>query len=101
MADLLSLLGLIAGGIVAVGVIWKAGLVPVYHLVRKIEEAHDLILEFPEWQDKVNQSLAQLHPNGGSSIKDVVDTTKSEVCQLRELVETHVKDPEAHKNNPA
>ena len=96
MNDLLALLGLIAGGLVAVGVIWKAGLVPIYRIVRKIEKAHDLILEFPEWQEKVNHSLSQLHPNGGSSIKDVVNTTKTDVSELRQLVVDHLNSPEPH-----
>lgn len=108
MNDILYILGLIAGGLTGLGVVWKLGLVPIYRFVRKIEMAHDLVLEFPIWQTEVNNSLRQLHSNGGSSIKDVVDTTKNEVSELTRLVtnhisdfEKHLTDPEAHGKNPS
>lgn len=99
MFHILTVLGIVAGSLTALGVVWRMGLVPIYRFVRKIEMAHDLVLEFPIWQTEVNKSLKQLESNGGSSLKDVVHKTRDEVSELKRLMEDHHNNPDLHVVN--
>lgn len=96
MIVLLTNIGVIAGAIIGIGVIWRLLIKPLYKLIRKMEQVHAIILEFPDWKHKVDEGLRELHPNGGGSIKDTVNATQTEIVEIRQLVEDHLKDPNAH-----
>lgn len=80
ISDILTWLGLIAGGLIALGVIWTKGLRPLYRFLRRVEDVHQLIIEeLPdfmsntrEWQTSADVLLKQLKPNSGSSMFDRV-----------------------------
>lgn len=106
MVEAISFIGVIAGGIVAMGIIWKSGLLPLYKFLRKMDDVHSIILEFPTWKDGVDSSLKQLQPNGGGSMKDIVKKSGEDIAELKvavmdlkTLVEGHVTDTEAHNSN--
>lgn len=97
MMELLTNLGIIAGAILALGVIWTQGLRPVYRFLRRMEDMHDYILvELPEWQKKVDYGLKQLYPNGGSTILDKVDRTNTSVEEVKQMLEAHLNDRDMH-----
>jgi hypothetical protein len=105
MIEAISFIGVIAGGLVALGIIWKSGLLPLYRFLRKMDDVHTIILEFPNWKDGVNDKLKQLEPNGGGSMKDIVTRSgndiqhlKESVMDLKQMVQTHVNDTDAHSN---
>lgn len=104
MIHILTLIGLIAGAILGLGIIWTKGIKPIYRVLRKMEQVHDIILEFPEWKARVDTGLEQLYPNHGSSIHDKVMATNSAVTNLAQnvnalkgLVESHVDDQTIHR----
>lgn len=98
MLELLTNIGIIAGGLVGLGVIWQKGIRPLYRTLKRVEKVHSYILvELPEWQTKIDHGLKQLYPNGGSSIKDVVDATSRDVSELREMIATHVNNLDLHR----
>jgi hypothetical protein len=105
MIEAISFIGVIAGGLVALGIIWKSGLLPLYHFLRKMDDVHTIILEFPSWKTGVDDKLKQLEPNGGGSMKDIVIKSgedvrelKASVMDLKQMVERHVNDTDAHSN---
>lgn len=105
MIEVLTNIGLLAGALLGLSVIWRKGLKPIYRLLKRVEEVHEIILEFPEWKDRVDGGLNQLYPNSGSSIHDkvtstnrIVNETKKELDGLKALVQTHIDNPSAHND---
>lgn len=102
-------LGIVAGALVALGVIGKT-LLSVYKFVRRIDNANTIISELPEWQAKVNLAMKELHPNSGSSLKDQVTDLHTKVCenngkvdtlgnslqQIHDMLQSHVADDQLH-----
>lgn len=86
-------LGIVAGGLLSLGVIWTKGLRPAWRFLRRIEAVHTLIIDdLPvfmentvEWQANADTVLKQLQPNSGSSMFDRVKRIEE---QLKEDVET-------------
>lgn len=87
ISEILTWLALIAGGLIALGVIWTKGLRPLYGFLRRIEDVHQLIIEeLPvhmsevkdfmsttrAWQTDTDRLTKQLKPNSGSSLFDRV-----------------------------
>lgn len=109
MIDVLTNIGIIAGAVLGLGVIWTSGIKPVYRFLRRMEAMHDYILvELPTWQKEVNVGLKQLYPNSGSSIHDKVMCTNekvtetgNELAQVRAMFEAHINDHTVHTSNPA
>lgn len=107
--SLLTLLGVIAAGIIAVTVIGKA-LLGVYKFTRSIDDANKIIKELPQWQTKVNLAMKELHPNSGTSLKDQVTALHDQACetgrkvdtlgnsleQIRDMLQSHVEDDQLH-----
>ena len=108
MIELLTNIGIIAGAILGLGVIWTQGVKPVYRAARKMGEVHDYILvELPTWQKKVDDGLKQLYPNSGSSIHDKVTCTNDKVEEtgrkleeVRAMLESHLNDRDMHRTGP-
>lgn len=107
MFDILTNIGIIAGAIIGLGVIWTKGALPLYRFLRKMEQVHDIILEFPEWKAHVDLGLKQLSPNGGNSLHDkitvntaCVEHLSEDVTILKEMVEAHLSDTGAHRIYP-
>lgn len=102
-------LGIIAGALVALGVILKT-LFSVYKFFRGLDDASKIIKEFPEWQTKVNLAMKELHPNSGSSLKDQVTELTTKACEtndkvdtlgnnlqaIRDMLQSHVEDDQLH-----
>lgn len=84
-------LGIIAAALVALGVIARA-LINVYKFFRSLDDASNIISEFPAWQTKVNLAMKELHPNSGSSLKDQVTAITEKLCENHDrIMETDAK----------
>lgn len=73
--DVVTYLGLVAGGIISLGVIWNKVVKPFFLMLKKIDNMYERVEALPEWCATVDESLKQLHPNGGKSLKDRVNQT--------------------------
>ncbi|WP_330242004.1 hypothetical protein [Streptomyces sp. NBC_00525] len=90
-------LGVVAGGLVSLGVIWTKGVRPLWRFLRRVEAVHELIIdELPafmrdtrEWQAAKDPVLKQLQPNSGSSMFD-------RVMRTEELLQDHVSNKAIH-----
>ena len=101
MIDLLTNIGIIAGAILGLGVIWTSGIKPIYRFSRRMEAMHDYILvDLPAWQNEVDKGLKQLYPNSGSSIHDKVMHTNTSVEEVRTMLEEHLNDRDMHRTGP-
>lgn len=69
--SLAATLGIVAGALIALGVIFKT-LFNIYKVFRQLDDASQIIKEFPEWQGKVNAAMKELRPNSGTSLKDQI-----------------------------
>lgn len=99
MIQLLTNIGIVAGAIVGLGVIWAQGLKPIYRFSRRMEAMHDYIMvDLPQWQQKVDVGLKQLLPNGGSTILDKVNETNRSVADVKRMLEEHLHDRDMHNN---
>jgi hypothetical protein len=93
MLDFFTNLGIVAGALLALAAVLK----PLYMMVRRVEQVHTKVMvELPEWQQKVDTGLKQLYPNSGSSIHDKVTCTNDDVQALKRLVQDHISDTGAH-----
>ena len=63
-------LGAVAGSLIAVGVIWRKGLRPAARLIREFVRAADNVTE--HWPTLLTIA-EEFKPNGGNSLRDVVD----------------------------
>lgn len=104
-----TVLGAIAGVLIALGVIAKY-LRKMFNFFKRIEEANRITIEFPEWQAKVNSAIKELHPNSGSSLKDQVTAINTKICEteqkvdtmgnsleeIRNMLQAHVEDDQLH-----
>lgn len=59
--DVVSLLGVVAGGIVSISVIWNKGLKPVYRTLRKMDQMYERIEALPDWCNSVDEKLRDTH----------------------------------------
>lgn len=108
MIELLTNIGIIAGALLGLGVIWSKGVKPLYRAARRMGEVHNYILvELPTWQKSVDTSLKQLYPNSGSSIHDKVTQTNRrveetgiQIEEVRIMLENHLNDRDMHKTGP-
>ena len=101
MLELMTNIGIIAGGLLGLGIIWTKAIRPLFRGARKIGEIHDYItVDLPAWQTKVDTGLKQLLPNGGSTILDKVDETNNSVREVKKMLEDHLKDKNAHGVSP-
>jgi hypothetical protein len=87
--QVITVLGYIAGGLVSVGIIWSKGILPISRFIRKMDSMYDRVDQLPEWCASVDESLKQLHPNGGQSLKD-------RVVQTHTMMTTHIADGHDH-----
>jgi len=55
--DAVSLLGVIAGFIVSVGIIWDKGIKPVYRTLKKMDQMYERIEALPDWCSSVDDKL--------------------------------------------
>lgn len=88
----------IAALLIAYGVIWRKGLVPIYHFfqdVKRIAVATPILVEIAE----------EFRPNGGNSLRDVVERIESKVDDaviVAETTKTTLEDRwEEHLTLPA
>jgi hypothetical protein len=88
--EIVTILGYIAGGLISVGVIWTKGVVPIARFVRRMDSIYDRVEKLPEWCGSVDESLKQLHPNGGRSLKDRVE-------QTHQMMVDHISDGHDHR----
>lgn len=103
ISDALTWLGLIAGGLIALGVIWTKGLRPLYRFLRRVEDVHQLIIEelpafmanTTEWQTSADVLLKQLKPNSGSSMFDRVARIET-VVNSQPQTQININDSGAH-----
>ena len=108
MIEVLPILGLVAGAILGLGIIWTSGIKPVWRFFRRMEAMHDyIIVELPAWQKEVDKGLKQLYPNSGSSIHDKVMCTNEKVAEtgrkleeVRTMLEEHLNDRDMHRIGP-
>jgi hypothetical protein len=91
MGELATNLAVIAGVIISLGVIWKKGIVPVFQTLKKLDQMYERVDSLPEWCQSVDESLKQLHPNGGKSLKDRVEDT-------HRMMVAHMADGHDHDN---
>lgn len=101
MIELLTNIGIVAGALLGLSVIWTQGIRPVYRAAKKMGEVHNYILvDLPEWQKKVDIGLKQLYPNGGSTILDKVNNTSRSVEEVKQMLEEHLHDRDMHRTGP-
>lgn len=81
LADVAAKLALIAGVLLSLGVIWKCVKTFVTR-TREIGEICESVRALPDWMEKVNTDLKQLHPNGGSSMRDELGQIKELLAEL-------------------
>lgn len=93
--EIATYLGIIAGALVSLGVIWK-GAKMAYAFCKRIDQANSIMLEFPAWRDKVDHSMKELHPNHGTSMRDELNRISKDVCETKRLMQSHLSDPRAH-----
>ena len=72
--SVVQVLGLIAGGLVSIGVILKS-LTAVYKWTKRIESALTFVEE-------------QMRPNGGSSLRDSLDRIENRLTQVESYITT-------------
>lgn len=103
MIEAMKDIGFIAGAILGVYVIWQKAVMPIFNLLKRVEEVHNIITDLPEWKDAVDLKLDQLSPNSGNSLYDRVTGTgetlvlvQGELEELKELVQAHIDNPTAH-----
>lgn len=87
--ELATLLGVIAGCLVSISLIWTKGVRPTIKALRRMSEIHDVIEQLPEWCASVDDTLKELRPNHGYSIKDTVNQTHA-------MLLDHIKDENLH-----
>ena len=87
--EVVAFLGYIAGALISIGVIWTKGVLPLVRFIKRMDAVYDQVEQLPEWCASVDESLKQLHPNGGRSLKDRVEQTH------RMMVE-HLSDGHDH-----
>lgn len=115
MIELLTNIGIVAGAILGLGVIWTSGIRPIFRAARKLGDVHDYItVDLPAWQKEVDKGLKQLYPNSGSSIHDKVMCTNTKVEEtgrkveetsrsldaVRAMLEEHLNDRDMHRTGP-
>lgn len=108
MIELLTNIGIVAGAILGLGVIWTSGIRPIFRAARKLGDVHDYIMvDLPAWQKEVDKGLKQLYPNSGSSIHDKVMCTNEKVAEtgrkleeVRHMLEEHLNDRDMHRTGP-
>jgi hypothetical protein len=102
-------LGVVAGALIALGVIWKF-LIGTYKFLRYLDDSSKIIKDLPDWQTKVNAAMKELHPNSGSSLKDQVTAINNKICEterkvdtmgnslneIRDMLQSHVDDDQRH-----
>src|SRR3954469_24103951 len=97
LIEISTALGIAAGCLVAVGILWSKGIRPVYAFVKKLEEAHDYILvELPQWQTDVDEKIQELCPNGGESVYDKITRTDVGMTEVIATLEAHINDADLH-----
>lgn len=69
-----QVLGMVAGGLVSLGVIWRF-LTGVYRWTKRIETALGFVEE-------------QMRPNGGSSLRDSLDRIENRLTQVEAYITT-------------
>ena len=57
--DVATHLGIIAGGLVSVGVIWNKGIKPFIQMIKKVNKIYERVESFPDWCATVDESLSQ------------------------------------------
>jgi hypothetical protein len=87
--QVVAILGYIAGGLISIGVIWTKGFLPLVRFIKRMDAVYDRVEQLPEWCSSVDESLKQLSPNGGKSLKDRVDQTHAMMLE-------HIKDGHSH-----
>lgn len=105
MIELLTNIGIVAGAILGLGIIWTSGIRPIFRAARKLGDVHDYIMvDLPAWQKEVDKGLKQLYPNSGSSIHDKVMCTNAKVeetgrslDQVKAMLEEHLNDRDMHR----
>lgn len=86
--SLATTLGIVAGGLIAFGVILKT-LFTVYRFFRSLDDASQIIKVLPDWQTKVNSAMKELVPNSGTSLKDQVTGVGSRLDEShKKILET-------------
>ncbi len=93
---ILVIIGIVAGTVTSLAILWNKVIKPAGRSIRRGVEVYDIISSFPEWQDRVNQGLKELHPNHGSSMKDNLDRLSVDMPILRSMVEEHISNSELH-----
>lgn len=74
----------VAAIVVALGIIWSKGVVPVYRAVLKLSAMYDTVLE-------IQTHTKELTPNGGSHMKDTVDRIERKLNNTEASLEGHIK----------
>lgn len=108
MIELMTNIGIVAGAILGLGIIWTSGIRPIFRAARKLGDVHDYItVDLPAWQKEVDKGLKQLYPNSGSSIHDKVMCTNSKVEEtarsldaVKAMLEEHLNDRDMHRTGP-
>lgn len=90
------LLTSLAGIVISLALLWKKVIKPGYKGLKKIAKMAEVVHDLPEWCSSVDNTLKELKPNGGGSIKDVTTQTRAQVELLKTMVTSHIADPSLH-----
>lgn len=57
--EVVTWLGIIAGALISLGVIWDKGIKPLYQMIKKMDKIYERVETLPEWCATVDASLAE------------------------------------------
>lgn len=83
------LLTSLAGIVTSVALLWVKVVRPFMKFTKHIGDVVEVIQTLPEWQKSVDESLSELRPNGGGSMKD-------KLTSIERHMENHIHDPQCH-----
>jgi hypothetical protein len=83
------ILGSLAGIVTSITLLWTKVIRPLWRFIKRVGVLTETMSDLPEWCESVDLSLAQLHPNSGSSLRD-------DITVIRGLIEEHINDNSLH-----
>ena len=81
------LLGSLAGIVTSLALLWSKIIRPTYKFFGRVSDLVEVMHDLPEWCESVDETLKELKPNGGGSIKD-------KISKIQTSVDQHLEDHE-------
>lgn len=99
MTPIIVMIAAIAGGLVSIGVIYKA-IRGLYRFTRTIDDMAEEVKALPEFKAEMRafkaDALHQLYPNSGGSLNDKLTRTEFKVSDTHDMLTAHIGDASIH-----